>query len=109
MKLSELMAGITPSASYAGPAQTDDFVLAVDIAEAPSEKKGDYVVVQDGITAVDPQLNPETTDKTYIRTGKSTAKPQTSVHSTFPETGSTEMRSRTLSAGTRSSSGSARL
>ena len=74
MKLSELMAGITPSASYAGPAQTDDFVLAVDIAESASQKKGDYVVVQDGITAVDPQLNPETTDKTYIRTGKSTAK-----------------------------------
>ena len=74
MKLSELMAGITPSASYAGPAQTDDFVLAVDIAESASQKKGDYVVVQDGITAVDPQLNPETTDKTYIRAGKSTAK-----------------------------------
>lgn len=39
MKLSELMAGITPSASYAGPAQTDDFVLAVDIAESASPKE----------------------------------------------------------------------
>ena len=86
MKLSELMAGITPSASYAGPAQTDDFVLP---------------------------LTPSSTLRLQTRPisapGSLRQRPQTSVHSTFPETGSTEMRSRTLSAGTRSSSGSARL
>lgn len=85
MKLSELMAGYTPSASYEGIANTDDFVLAVDIADTPSVSKGDYIVVQTGITAVDAQLNPETEDKTYLRTGKSTNK--TATQRTFNVTG----------------------
>lgn len=85
MKLSELMAGLTPSASYKGIANTDDFVLAIDIAETPSTKKGEYIVVQTGITAVDAQLNPETEDKTYLRTGKSTNK--TATQRTFNVTG----------------------
>ena len=49
MKLSELMSGVTPSADYEGIANTDDFVLAIDIADTPSTKKGDYIVVQTGI------------------------------------------------------------
>lgn len=85
MKLSELMAGYTPSTSYEGIANTDDFVLAVDIADTPSVSKGDYIVVQTGITAVDAQLNPETEDKTYLRTGKSTNK--TATQRTFNVTG----------------------
>lgn len=85
MKLSELMAGYTPSADYEGIANTDDFVLAVDIANTPSTSKGDYIVVQTGITAVDAQLNPETEDKTYLRTGKSTNK--TATQRTFNVTG----------------------
>lgn len=85
MKLSELMSGVTPSADYEGIANTDDFVLAIDIADTPSTKKGDYIVVQTGITAVDAQLNPETEDKTYLRTGKSTNK--TATQRTFNVTG----------------------
>ena len=77
MKLSELMEGVTPSPSYAGIANVDDFVLAIDIAEESSGKKADYIVVQTGVTSVDAQLNPETEDKTYLRTGKSTNKTAT--------------------------------
>ena len=39
MKLSELMAGYTPDEEYAGITNTDDFVLAIDIADTPSTKK----------------------------------------------------------------------
>ena len=85
MKLSELMADVTPNPGYAGIANTDDFVLAVDIAAESTGKKADYVVVQTGITAVDAQLNPETEDKTYLRTGTSTTK--TSTQRTFNVTG----------------------
>ncbi|MBS7225371.1 MAG: hypothetical protein KH050_08535 [Clostridiaceae bacterium] len=86
MKLSELMKeSVTPNPEYAGIANTDDFVLAVDIAESASPKKADYVVVQAGVTAVDAQLNPETEDKTYLRTGKSTNK--TATQRTFNITG----------------------
>lgn len=72
MKLSELMAGYTPSAEFAGIATNDDWVLAVGIGETTSE--ADYTVVQSGITGLDPQLNPVTTDSQYIRTGLSTSK-----------------------------------
>ena len=85
MKLSELMADVTPNPEYEGIANTDDFVLAVDIAAESTGKKADYVVVQTGITAVDAQLNPETEDKTYLRTGTSTTK--TSTQRTFNVTG----------------------
>lgn len=77
MKLSELMAGYTPSESYAGVANNDDFVLAIDIAESPGSSVGDFVVVQSGISAVDAQLSPETDEKTYIRAGKVTNKTAT--------------------------------
>lgn len=85
MKLSDLMTGRTPSASYAGVATADDFVLAIDIADSASTKMGDYVVVQGGVTSVDSQLNPETEDKTYIRNGKVTTK--TATQRTFNVTG----------------------
>lgn len=85
MKLKELMAGVTPDEEYAGIANTDDFVLAVDISGSATTKKAEYVVVQTGVTAVDAQLNPETEDKTYLRTGKSTNK--TATQRTFNVTG----------------------
>ncbi len=85
MKLSELMAGYTPDEEYAGITNTDDFVLAIDIADTPSTKKGEYIVVETGVTAVDVQLNPETEDKTYLRAGKSTNK--TATQRTFNVTG----------------------
>lgn len=85
MKLSELMASVTPNEDYAGITNTDDFVLAMDIASESTGKKANYVVVQTGVTAVDAQLNPETEDKTYLRTGTSTSK--TSTQRTFNITG----------------------
>ena len=77
MTLSELMAGYTPSESYAGVATNDDFVLAIDISVDSSAEDGAYVVVQSGISAVDAQLAPETDEKTYIRAGKVTTKTAT--------------------------------
>lgn len=81
MKLSELMANITPSADYAGISTNDDFVLAIDIADTASESEGDYIVVQAGIAAVDAQISAESDEKTYIRQGKVTTK--TAVQRTF--------------------------
>lgn len=77
MKLSVLMAGYTPSDTFAGVATNDDFVLAMDIGDTPATSVGDYVVVQNGIASVDAQLNPETDDKTYIRNGKVSTKTAT--------------------------------
>lgn len=83
MKLSELMAGYTPKAEFAGFATNDDWVLAVGIGETTG--KGDYTVVQMGIAGLDPQLNPVTQDKQYIRTGLSTSK--TGTQRSFAITG----------------------
>lgn len=77
MKLSNLMAGFTPNAEFAGVATNDDFVLAIDISEGGAEDPGNFVVVQSGISAVDAQLSPETDEKTYIRAGKVTNKTAT--------------------------------
>lgn len=75
MKLSELMAGKMPNKSYKGEVMADHYILAVDCtdkgdAAGPSE----YAVVGEYISGVDAQLNPETKDKAYLRTGKSTSK-----------------------------------
>ena len=77
MKLSELMAGLTPNPDYSGEIMTDDMLLAVNVATDSTGKVGDYIVVQDHITSVGGQLNPESDDKNYIRTGKSTSKKST--------------------------------
>ena len=76
MKISELMAGVTPNASYEGWVTADDWVLAIDTnpsASAATDVK-DYEVVQMGIEGLDANLNPVTSEKTYIRAGKSTQK-----------------------------------
>ncbi len=65
MKVSELMVGYTPDDEFEGFATNDDWVLAVGIGETTSEK--DYTVVQQGIAGLDPQMNPVTQDKQYIR------------------------------------------
>lgn len=83
MKVSELMAGYTPDDEVEGFATNDDWVLAVGIGETTSEK--DYTVVQQGIAGLDPQMNPVTQDKQYIRTGLSTSK--TGTQRTFAITG----------------------
>ena len=74
MKLSELMANITPKADYEGFVTNDDFVLAINTnpgAETATDVK-DYDVVEIGIGGLDAQMNPITVDKTYIRAGQST-------------------------------------
>ena len=66
MKISELMAGVTPNASYEGWVTADDWVLAIDTrpsAEAATEVK-DYEVVQMGVEGLDANLNPETSEIT---------------------------------------------
>lgn len=73
MKLSELMTGYTPDAEFEGFATNDDWVLAVGIGSSVTSER-DYTVVQMGIAGLDPQLNPVTQDKQYIRTGLSTSK-----------------------------------
>lgn len=77
MTLTELMAGYTPSAEFAGVATNDDFVLAIDVSEDSTAADGDFVVVQSGISAVDAQLSAESDEKTYIRQGKVTTKTAT--------------------------------
>ena len=55
MKISELMAGVTPNASYEGWVTADDWVLAIDTrpsAEAATEVKN-YEVVQMGVEGLD--------------------------------------------------------
>lgn len=76
MKLSELMAGVTPKADYEGWVTNDDYVFAINLTPdaAASTKEADYAVVQMGIEGLDAQLNPITTDKTYIRAGQSSLK-----------------------------------
>lgn len=84
MKLSELMAGKEPDPMFEGWVTNDDWVLAIGITgEETSEK--DYEVVQIGISGIDPQLNPVTQDKQYIRAGQTTTK--TGTQRTFAVSG----------------------
>lgn len=83
-KVSELMAGYTPSEDFEGWVTNDDWVFAIGVTgEEASEK--DYEVVQMGIAGLDAQLNPITQDKTYIRAGQTTTK--TGTQRTFAVTG----------------------
>lgn len=87
MKLSELMAEITPKADYTGWVTNDDFVFAIDLTPTAetATKEGDYAVVQMGIEGLDAQLNPVTQDKQYIRAGQSTLR--TGTQRSFAVTG----------------------
>lgn len=73
MNVSELMTGITPSAEFEGFATNDDFVLAVK-TNADQTSPADYTVVQVGVSGHEASLNPETSEKQYIRAGKVTTK-----------------------------------
>ena len=84
MKVSELMKNITPDPEFKGFVTNDDMVLAVGIGEITAGEK-DYTVVQMGISGLDPQMNPVTQDKQYIRAGLSTTK--TGTQRTFAITG----------------------
>lgn len=75
MTLSSLMTGKTPSASYAGFATNDDYVLAVDTGDGTTTTPdGSYAVVESGITKSEASVDAETKDNQYIRTGKKTTK-----------------------------------
>ena len=78
MKLSELMADITPSPSFEGFATNDDFVLAVNTTgSSGAGTPGDFVVVQVGVASHEASLETETDEKQYIRAGKVTTKTAT--------------------------------
>ena len=75
MKVSELMAGKTPSPDFAGVATNDDFVLAVDVSEdGQASDPKEYEVVQVGITSHAASVESQTQDTQYIRTGQTTTK-----------------------------------
>ena len=73
MKLSELMAGITPVPEYEGPVSADDYVLAIGL-EGTETKPDDYLVAQEGITEHSGALSAVTNDVTYIRSGPQNVK-----------------------------------
>lgn len=77
MKLSELMAGVTPNPDFTGFVTNDDMVLAVDCGETAAKdfsSASSFAVVQMGIAGLDSSMNPITQDKTYLRAGQSTMK-----------------------------------
>ncbi len=79
MKVSQLMAGITPDTAYEGIVNNKDMVLAVDcgvtpVTEITAATVADFAIVQVGTTGVEAQLNPTTQDKTYLRSGQTTTK-----------------------------------
>lgn len=77
MKLSELMAGVTPNPDFTGFVTNDDMVLAVDCGETAAKDfsaASSFAVVQMGIAGLDSSMNPITQDKTYLRAGQSTMK-----------------------------------
>ena len=71
MTVKEVMAGITPSADYAGLEMADDFVLAFQTADTQQDVN-DYIVCQECITEHSAAVNPGTQDKQYIRKGNAT-------------------------------------
>lgn len=73
MKLSELMAGITPVPEYEGPVSADDYVLAIGL-EGTETGPDDYLVAQEGITEHSGALSAVTNDVTYIRSGPQNVK-----------------------------------
>ena len=87
MKLSELMEGITPDPKYNGDVTADDMVFAIDLKPTgeSTTKVSEYAVLQMNIAGLDANLNPVTSEKTYIRAGKSTQK--TGTQRTFKVTG----------------------
>lgn len=86
MKLSELMAGFTPDEDFEGWVTNDDWVFAINLMPGtPTTQVSDYGVVQMGIEGLDAQLNPITSEKTYIRAGQSTQR--TGTQRSFAVTG----------------------
>lgn len=87
MKVSELLkSNWTAKENFTGPRVHNDMVLAINTTPGTENVKvGDYAVVQIQIEGTDAQLNPETSEKTYIRSGKNTNK--TGTQRSFSVTG----------------------
>lgn len=87
MKLSELMNGKTPDDEYTGWVTNDDMVLAIntDPDNETATTVPNYDVVQMGVSGLDSNMNPVTSEKTYIRAGQSTMK--TGTQRSFSVTG----------------------
>lgn len=78
MKLSALMEGLTPNASYAGELTGDDYVLAIDCSKTGNtESVGDYVLVRAHIEDFGAELSAETDDAQYYLEGASSMKKST--------------------------------
>lgn len=77
MKLSDLMDGRTPSASFEGFSTADDMVLAIDFTGEAADPNL-YTVAQEGITEQSGALSAQTQDSQYLRTGQVTIKTGTS-------------------------------
>ena len=88
MTVKEVMAGITPSADYAGLEMADDFVLAFQTADTQQDVN-DYIVCQECITEHSAAVNPGTQDKQYIRKGNAPSRPAHSAPSPSPATAPT--------------------
>lgn len=84
MKLSELMAGVTPSPDFEGVATAGDYVLAVDFSGA-AENPGDYIVADGGVTEQSGALEATTAESTYLRSG--TTETKTGTKRTFTVAG----------------------
>lgn len=85
MKVSELMANVTLKTDFSGGLTHNDMVLAINTKPGTNAAPADYAVLQVQIEGTEAELNPETSDKTYIRSGKSTNK--TGNQRTFSVTG----------------------
>lgn len=73
MKPSELMADKVPNKSYKGEVMADHYILAVDCTDKGDAASPDeYAVIGENTSGVDAQVNAETKDKAYVRSGKST-------------------------------------
>lgn len=87
MKVSELLkSDWTAKADFTGPRVHNDMILAINTTPGTANVKvSDYAVVQIQIEGTDAQLNPETSEKVYIRSGKNTNK--TGTQRSFSVTG----------------------
>lgn len=74
MKVSELMKDVTLNPSFKGGLTHNDMVLAIDISGKTDTEVNNYAVLQVQIEGTEATLDAESSDKTYIRTGKSTQK-----------------------------------
>ena len=78
MTLKDLMKGKTPRPEFEGFSTADDMVLAIDFSNSGSADPNDFVVAQNGITEQSGQLEAQTQDSQYLRTGKVSTKTGTS-------------------------------